>query len=110
MSLLGHTLRSHRRILLRVVRSCSHRVPNFCSAANDVKCHSRPIGFVRHRSKPRPYLQAGSPLSCFLPSCRKPFTGTCIHANDGHFYCSGPCTDEGAKLDLTRVQDLKRKV
>ena len=54
------------------------------------------------------YQQAGSPLSCFLPSCRKPFLGTCVHANDGHFYCSGACADEGAKLDLTRVEDFKR--
>ena len=33
------------------------------------------------------YLAAGSPLSCFLPSCRKLFIGTCIHGKDGHFYC-----------------------
>ena len=62
------------------------------------------------RPKTSAYLQAGSPLSCFLPSCRKPFTSTCIHANDGHFYCSGPCAGEGSNLDLTHVQDLKRKV
>ena len=54
------------------------------------------------------YLQAGSPLSCFLPSCRRPFIGTCAHGRDGHFYCSGPCADEGEKMDLSHVQDIKR--
>jgi hypothetical protein len=55
------------------------------------------------------YLHAGSPLSCFLPSCRKSFDGTCVHANDGHFYCSHTCADQGEKIDLTRVEDFKRK-
>ena len=50
------------------------------------------------------YLQAGAPLRCFLPSCQKPFLGTCIHANDGHFYCSNECADE--KIDLSRVETL----
>ena len=52
------------------------------------------------------YLQAGSPICCFLPSCRKPFLGTCIHANDGHFYCSHGCADEGAKVDLTHIEQF----
>ena len=43
------------------------------------------------------YLQAGSPLCCHLSSCRKPFLGTCIHANDGHFYCSHGCADDGER-------------
>ena len=34
------------------------------------------------------YLQAGSPIRCFLPACQQPFLGTCIRGNDGHFYCS----------------------
>jgi hypothetical protein len=55
------------------------------------------------------YLAAGSPLSCFLPSCRKPFAGTCVHGNDGHFYCSHGCADQGEKIDLSRVELLKRK-
>jgi hypothetical protein len=44
------------------------------------------------------YLQAGSPLVCFLPSCRQPFLGRCVHANDGHFYCSGACAAEAAGI------------
>ena len=55
------------------------------------------------------YLEAGSPICCFLPSCRKPFRGTCIHANDGRFYCSHDCAEEGAKIDLSHVETLKRK-
>jgi hypothetical protein len=55
------------------------------------------------------YLEAGSPICCFLPSCRKPFRGTCIHANDGRFYCSHDCADEGATIDLSHVETLKRK-
>jgi hypothetical protein len=54
------------------------------------------------------YLQAGSPICCFLPSCRKPFLGTCVHGDDGHFYCSQPCAEEGAKIDLTHVEPLRR--
>jgi hypothetical protein len=54
------------------------------------------------------YLQAGSPICCFLPSCRKPFLGKCVRANDGHFYCSNECADEGDKIDLTHVAPLKR--
>ena len=54
------------------------------------------------------YLQAGSPICCFLPSCRKPFLGRCIRANDGHFYCCNECADEGDKIDLTHFAPLKR--
>ena len=54
------------------------------------------------------YLQAGSPICCFLPSCRKPFLGTCIHGDDGHFSCSQACAEEGAKIDLTHVEPLRR--
>ena len=53
------------------------------------------------------YLQAGSPISCFLPTCRKPFLGTCVHANDGHFYCSHICADLAVKIDLSRVEQLR---
>ena len=55
------------------------------------------------------YLAAGSPLSCFLQSCGRPFEGTCVHANDGHFYCSNVCADEGDKIDLSHVEQFKRK-
>jgi len=53
------------------------------------------------------YVNAGSPMSCFLPSCRRPFIGMCVHANDGHFYCSFTCADEGEKIDLSSVADFK---
>jgi hypothetical protein len=53
------------------------------------------------------YLRAGSPIRCFLPACQKPFLGTCIHANDGHFYCSHECADSAVKIDLTHVEQLR---
>jgi hypothetical protein len=43
------------------------------------------------------YLQAGSPICCYSPTCQKPFLGTCVHANDGHFYCSHACADDGER-------------
>jgi hypothetical protein len=55
------------------------------------------------------YQEAGSPICCFLPSCRKPFLGTCIHANDGHFYCSHACAEEGEKIDLSHVELLRSR-
>ena len=55
------------------------------------------------------YLAAGPPQSCFLPSCRKQFTDACFRGADGHFYCSSECADDGAKIDLSRVEELKRK-
>ena len=60
------------------------------------------------KPKVSPYLQAGSPLCCFLPSCRMPFKGTCTRGNDGHFYCSHECADQGERFDLARVEDLMR--
>ena len=53
------------------------------------------------------YLEAGSPISCFLHTCRKPFLGTCVHANDGHFYCSHECAEEGEKVNLGKVEQLR---
>ena len=55
------------------------------------------------------YLKAGSPVSCFLPSCRKPFDGSCVHGNDGHFYCSHACADIGEKIDLSRIEPLRKR-
>ena len=43
------------------------------------------------------YVQAGSPICCFLATCQKPFLGTCIHANDGHFYCSHACAEDSER-------------
>jgi hypothetical protein len=56
-----------------------------------------------------PYVEGGSPLSCFLPSCRKPFVGRCVHANDGHFYCSHECAAAGEKIDLSHVAPLRAR-
>ena len=55
------------------------------------------------------YPQAGSPLRCFLPSCPKPFLGACTRGNDGHFYCSGECTDQGQKMNLSRVEQMPQR-
>ena len=60
--------------------------------------------------KPSRYLEAGSPVSCFLHGCQKPFLGTCIHAEDGHFYCSHECAEEGQKADLSNVKLLKPRL
>jgi hypothetical protein len=54
-------------------------------------------------------IQAGSPLSCFLPSCRKPCIGRCVHANDGHFYCSEGCAEEGARMDMAHIEQLAKR-
>jgi hypothetical protein len=56
-----------------------------------------------------PYLEAGSPLSCFLPSCRQPFRGRCFRGNDGHFYCSAECADAGERIDLSRVELIPKR-
>jgi hypothetical protein len=55
------------------------------------------------------YLAAGSPLKCFLPSCRKPFEESCVRGKDGHFYCSPACTEIGSKIDLSHVEELRPK-
>ena len=49
------------------------------------------------------YLEAGSPLCCYLPTCRRlswacVFTPTMVH-----FYCSHVCADIGEKMDLSKV-------
>ena len=59
--------------------------------------------------KPSRYVAAGSPQTCFLPSCRKPFEQSCVRGKDGHFYCSPACTEIGGKLDLSQVEELRPK-
>ena len=49
---------------------------------------------AEQRTKQSPYVAAGSPTRCFLPSCGKVFEGSCYHADDGHYYCSEPCANE----------------
>ena len=53
------------------------------------------------------FIAAGSPTTCFLPSCRAPFNGICTHGNDGHYYCSPDCADEGRKIDLSHIEELR---
>lgn len=56
------------------------------------------------------YLEAGSPIRCHLPACQKPFLGTCIHANDGHFYCSHECAQDGElERPTAKVQPFKAR-
>jgi hypothetical protein len=43
------------------------------------------------------YLAAGSPVRCQLPACQTPFDGTCFCGNDGKFYCSHACADQGER-------------
>ena len=64
---------------------------------------------IEDQPKASRYLAAGSPIRCFLPSCRKPFNGSCVHANDGHFYCSHPCADAGERLDLAHVPSFRKR-
>ncbi len=55
------------------------------------------------------YLQANSPIRCLLPVCQKPFLGTCVHANDGHFYCSRECAEDGEReLPTAKLEAVSR--
>jgi len=58
-----------------------------------------------HQPKTSRYLEAGSPIFCFLHSCRKPFLGTCVH---GDTTVSIGRT-KGQKTDLVNVEQLKRR-
>jgi hypothetical protein len=62
-----------------------------------------------HPQKISRYLEAGSPLCCFLPACRKPFLGSCVRGNDGQFYYSHVCADECERSGLSQVAKLKAK-
>jgi hypothetical protein len=55
------------------------------------------------------YRLAGSPDHCFLPTCRKPFSSTCVHGQDGHYYCSEGCTATARQMGLAAIQELRRK-
>jgi hypothetical protein len=56
-----------------------------------------------------PYLNAGAPTCCFLPSCHKTFSGSCVRGLDSHFYCSQECTDQARSLDMDHVQQIPLK-
>ena len=62
-----------------------------------------------NKQRPSGYVLAGSPDHCFLPTCRKPFAATCVHGQDGHYYCSEECTAEAKKMGLAAVQELRRR-
>jgi hypothetical protein len=64
---------------------------------------------TENQIKPSRYVQAGAPGECFLPSCRNEFATTCVHGQDGHYYCSQECTNQARKLGLARVHELRRK-
>jgi hypothetical protein len=42
------------------------------------------FALVVHEEPPKqsPYLKAGAPTHCFLPSCEKPFEHSCFRGND----------------------------
>ena len=54
------------------------------------------------------YLAAGAPQACFLPSCRKGFEHSCFRGADSHFYCTQECAAQGAKLDMSHVEELRK--
>src|SRR4029079_14222941 len=88
---------------------CSIRCSLKRNGGTDVRISGGLGGATEAAAVTSRYLDAGSPVCCFLPSCRKPFRGTCIPANDGRFYCSHECAEEGAKIDFSQVETLKRK-
>ena len=61
----------------------------------------------REDSKVSRDLTAGAPTKCFLPLCWKTFESSCVHAGDGHYYCSKECAEKGTRLDLSRVEELR---
>jgi hypothetical protein len=59
--------------------------------------------------KTSPYLSAGAPTKCFLPSCRQRFDDRAVHGQDGQYYCSEACCNEARESGLSQVQELPRK-
>jgi len=55
------------------------------------------------------YLNAGAPTHCFLPDCRAPFEISCVHGDDGHYYCSHWCASQARKMGLSHVVRLSQK-
>jgi hypothetical protein len=56
-----------------------------------------------------PYLAAGTPSHCFLPSCRKLFAHTCVHGLDGRYYCSQECVDTARSVDFRSIEYLPQR-
>jgi len=55
------------------------------------------------------FVEAGSPDHCFLPTRHQPFKDMAVHGEDGHYYCSQECCDAARGIDLSRVEELKKK-
>jgi hypothetical protein len=56
------------------------------------------------------YVEAGSPNSCFLPTCNKAFWPECTRGSDGHYYCSQECTEKGIRHHLGEVRSSNGKL
>lgn len=58
-------------------------------------------GLVMHEEPPKrsAYMDAGAPLICFLPSCKKPFESSCYRGDDKHYYYSETSAPEGSEED-----------
>ena len=55
------------------------------------------------------YVLAGAPTRCFMPGCGAAFVTTCVHGEDGHYYCTQECTDAARTMGLAQVQELRRR-
>jgi hypothetical protein len=55
------------------------------------------------------YAEAGAPQRCFLPSCKNLFEASCFRGKDDRFYCSELCAKEGVGIDLTTVEQLRKR-
>jgi hypothetical protein len=53
------------------------------------------------------YIAAGSPTRCFLPSCQKPFEGSCYRGEDDHYYCSEACAKIGEDVEFAKVVKIR---
>jgi len=54
------------------------------------------------------YVEAGSPMRCFQPSCKNLFDGKCYRGDDDRYYCSELCVNEGFNADAIVVPIKKR--
>lgn len=54
------------------------------------------------------YLDAGSPTSCFLPSCNQAFIERCTRGSDENYFCSQKCADKASMQELTDDAGLSK--
>jgi hypothetical protein len=59
--------------------------------------------------KPSRYFDAGSPMRCFLPSCKNLFDGKCHRGDDDRYYCSAECASEGIDENLKVVEPIRKR-